>query len=50
VRGVGERGYYVLEQSSRTSRYTDIRYLDVEGGGGEAERARGTVSELLSVS
>jgi hypothetical protein len=43
-------GYYVLVQSGRASQYTDIRYLDVEGGGGEAERAGGTVSESLSVS
>ncbi len=50
ARGVGESGYYVLEQSSGTSQYTNIRYLDVEGSGGETERAGGTVSESLSVS
>jgi hypothetical protein len=50
VRGVSDGGYYVLVQSSWASQYTDIRNLDVEGGGREAERAEGTISESLSVS
>jgi hypothetical protein len=49
ARDVSDSRYYVLVQSSRASQYTDFRYLEVEGGR-EAERARGTVSESLSVS
>jgi hypothetical protein len=49
ARGVGECGYYILEQSSRTSQYTDICYLDIEEGGRKAEHAGGTGSESLSV-
>ena len=39
---------YLNNQVGRVN--TDIRYLDGEGGGREAERAGGTVSESLSVS
>jgi hypothetical protein len=41
---VSASGYYVLLQSGRVSQDTDNRCLDGEGGGGEAERAGGTVS------